>query len=80
MAQRYDAVVIGGGHNGLTAAAYLATAGRRVNRSAVPYRLSMYDSASRANPSSAFPAAEGGAAGGRPERRRRTIGLLSAPQ
>jgi phytoene dehydrogenase-like protein len=26
---RYDAVVIGGGHNGLTAAAYLAQAGRR---------------------------------------------------
>src|SRR5438094_1764445 len=30
MAQRYDAVVIGGGHNGLTAAAYLAKAGKRV--------------------------------------------------
>ncbi len=30
MAQRYDAVVIGGGHNGLTSAAYLARAGRRV--------------------------------------------------
>ena len=30
MAQRYDAVVIGGGHNGLTAAAYLARAGKRV--------------------------------------------------
>src|SRR6266700_45833 len=27
--ERYDAVVIGGGHNGLTAAAYLARAGRR---------------------------------------------------
>jgi phytoene dehydrogenase-like protein len=27
---RYDAVVIGGGHNGLVAAAYLAKAGRRV--------------------------------------------------
>ena len=27
MAERYDAVVIGGGHNGLTAAAYLARAG-----------------------------------------------------
>src|SRR5262245_44500217 len=27
---KYDAVVIGGGHNGLTAAAYLARAGRRV--------------------------------------------------
>ena len=26
----YDAIVIGGGHNGLTAAAYLARAGRRV--------------------------------------------------
>ena len=27
---RYDAVVVGGGHNGLTAAAYLARAGRSV--------------------------------------------------
>src|SRR5437667_4914953 len=27
---RYNAIVIGGGHNGLTAAAYLAQAGRRV--------------------------------------------------
>ncbi|MEP7359940.1 MAG: NAD(P)/FAD-dependent oxidoreductase [Chloroflexota bacterium] len=27
---RYDAIVIGGGHNGLTAAAYLARAGKRV--------------------------------------------------
>jgi phytoene dehydrogenase-like protein len=30
MAQGYDAVVVGGGHNGLTAAAYLARAGKRV--------------------------------------------------
>ncbi len=30
IASRYDAVVVGGGHNGLTAAAYLARAGRRV--------------------------------------------------
>jgi phytoene dehydrogenase-like protein len=30
MAQRYDAVVIGGGHNGLVAAAYLAKYGKRV--------------------------------------------------
>jgi phytoene dehydrogenase-like protein len=29
-AARYDAIVIGGGHNGLTAAAYLAKAGRKV--------------------------------------------------
>jgi len=29
-AQRWDAVVVGGGHNGLTAAAYLARAGRSV--------------------------------------------------
>src|SRR5881409_4316682 len=27
---KYDAIVIGGGHNGLTAAAYLARAGRKV--------------------------------------------------
>lgn len=27
---RYDAVVVGGGHNGLTCAAYLAKAGKRV--------------------------------------------------
>ena len=30
MAARYDAVVVGGGHNGLVAAAYLARAGKRV--------------------------------------------------
>jgi phytoene dehydrogenase-like protein len=30
MAQRYDAIVVGGGHNGLTCAAYLAKAGRKV--------------------------------------------------
>ena len=30
MADRYDAIVIGGGHNGLVAAAYLARAGKRV--------------------------------------------------
>ncbi len=30
MADRYDAVIVGGGHNGLTAAAYLARAGKRV--------------------------------------------------
>ncbi|MFN7994435.1 MAG: NAD(P)/FAD-dependent oxidoreductase [Bryobacteraceae bacterium] len=30
MAQRFDAVIIGGGHNGLVTAAYLARAGRKV--------------------------------------------------
>jgi phytoene dehydrogenase-like protein len=30
MADRYDVIVVGGGHNGLVAAAYLAKAGRRV--------------------------------------------------
>ena len=30
MAQRYDAIIIGGGHNGLVTAAYLARAGRKV--------------------------------------------------
>jgi phytoene dehydrogenase-like protein len=30
VAERYDAVIVGGGHNGLTSAAYLARAGRRV--------------------------------------------------
>ena len=30
MATRHDAIVIGGGHNGLVCAAYLARAGRRV--------------------------------------------------
>lgn len=30
VAKSYDAIVIGGGHNGLTAAAYLAKAGRDV--------------------------------------------------
>ena len=27
---KYDAIIIGGGHNGLTAAAYLSKAGRKV--------------------------------------------------
>ena len=30
MTEKYDAIVIGGGHNGLTAAAYLAKSGRKV--------------------------------------------------
>ena len=30
MSQEYDAIVVGGGHNGLTCAAYLAKAGRKV--------------------------------------------------
>ena len=30
MTQKYDAIVIGGGHNGLIAAAYLARAGKKV--------------------------------------------------
>ena len=29
MAERYDAIIIGGGHNGLTCGAYLARAGLR---------------------------------------------------
>ena len=28
--KQYDAIVIGGGHNGLTAAAYLSRAGKKV--------------------------------------------------
>src|SRR5687767_4093429 len=30
VAERYDAIVVGGGHNGLVCAAYLARAGKRV--------------------------------------------------
>ncbi len=30
MTQKVDAIIIGGGHNGLTCAAYLARAGRKV--------------------------------------------------
>ena len=30
MPAKYDAIIIGGGHNGLTAAAYLARAGKKV--------------------------------------------------
>ncbi len=30
MSRKYDAVIIGGGHNGLICAAYLAKAGRKV--------------------------------------------------
>ena len=30
MADKYDAIIVGGGHNGLVNAAYLARAGKRV--------------------------------------------------
>src|SRR5215203_6476478 len=30
MSRKWDAIIVGGGHNGLTAAAYLARAGRKV--------------------------------------------------
>ena len=30
MAERYDAIIVGGGHNGLVTAAYLAKAGKQV--------------------------------------------------
>ena len=40
MPQRYDVIVIGGGHNGLVHAAYLARAGRRVARPRAPARRS----------------------------------------
>ena len=30
MTEQYDAIIVGGGHNGLTCAAYLARAGRKV--------------------------------------------------
>ena len=30
MSQRYDAIIVGGGHNGLVCAAYLARAGKKV--------------------------------------------------
>ena len=39
MAERWDAIVVGGGHNGLTCAAYLARAGQKV--------LMIYGSANR---------------------------------
>ena len=29
MTQQYDAIIVGGGHNGLTCAAYLARAGQK---------------------------------------------------
>ncbi len=32
MAAAYDAIVVGAGHNGLTCAAYLAKAGRKVQQ------------------------------------------------
>ena len=38
MKSRYDVVVIGGGHNGLVAASYLARAGRSVLVSSGPSR------------------------------------------
>ena len=40
MPQRYDAVIVGGGHNGLTAAAYLAKAGMKtlVLESTAPFQ------------------------------------------
>jgi heterodisulfide reductase subunit A-like polyferredoxin len=34
-ARRWDVIVVGGGHNGLTAAAYLAKAGRGVTPAAL---------------------------------------------
>jgi phytoene dehydrogenase-like protein len=41
MAKSYDAIVVGGGHNGLVCAAYLAKAGASVlvlERRQVPFR------------------------------------------
>ena len=35
----YDVIIIGGGHNGLVNAAYLARAGRKVARDAPPHAL-----------------------------------------
>ena len=44
--QSYDAIVIGGGHNGLIAAAYLARAGKKVRRA----RAARQSSAARRSP------------------------------
>ena len=39
MAPSYDAIVIGGGHNGLVTAAYLARAGRKIGRASCRERV-----------------------------------------
>jgi phytoene dehydrogenase-like protein len=59
MPKSYDAIIIGGGHNGLTNAAYLARAGEKVlvlSRTAVPIGtfVSPFQRDSRANHSSRF--------------------------
>ena len=50
---RYDAIIVGGGHNGLTAAAYLAKAGKSVlvleRRTETSYKVGEATVASPAN-------------------------------
>jgi len=55
MPQHYDAIVIGGGHNGLVNAAYLAKAGKKVSSSNAATFSAAPPSPKKSSPAFFFP-------------------------